>query len=177
MANKLCYVEAGSDDGTIGTDTSTTSTTLRAIYDITQGFVDYGWAAIQTSGITTANVITAATLYWYHVSYTKSDEVDYSRIISIADGATLLDSSANPGSGGWKNYIFNSTASLENISLTGKTTFYFEVADTADEYNRYWSLRSKNNTTNPTGTWAPYLSIDYDPVATGGPTIGYIISL
>lgn len=173
MTRIICSATTGSDDGHIGTDTSTTINLLWINHDATADMINYGWSNIETSAITTSNIVTAATLYWYHTSYEKSEEVEFNRDIYIDPGPMILNSDAQPGAAGWKNHVLESSE-LSYINKSGKTKLLFKVEDPGPDYMRSWLIRSKNY---PGGAMGPYLLIDYDPVAVGGPTIGFIIGV
>lgn len=158
-------VATGDKDGTAGDAANTDGVGLVAMYVHSLGDPapnSGGYAYIDTSAIG-SDVISAATLYWYHQSYTKTKSLAYSRTIYV--GASLvLNSSATP-SAGWNSEAL-SGAELAEINTSGETLVQFGVADPGTG-DRVWTVRAWDY--DGSGTYACYLEVTHAP-ATGGPT-------
>ena len=156
-------VAAGNKDETVGYSANNTGSQMVAQYSTALGDVSsLGRAYIDTSPIGT-DTITAADLFWYHTSYTKSKLTTYSRLISI-NGVGILNSSATPAAAGWHSQALDATA-IAAINKTGESIIIFDV-DNANPYDRAWSIRAWNHV--PTGVSACYLRVTHAPA--GGPT-------
>ena len=161
-------VTASAKDETIGDGANTNGTTLVAKFlNALGGLESYGKALIDTSAIGT-DVISAATLYWYHVSYTKTKAATFHRRIKIGglSGLSLLDSTATPPAAGWHSEVLT-PSEIALINQTGETEIRFIVDDPGSTYDRLWTLQSWDYV--PTGTRACYLAVTHAP-ASGGPT-------
>jgi hypothetical protein len=121
------------------------------------------YAYIDTSPIGT-DVISAATLYWYHVSYTKTPKAEtYQRFIGVG-ASVILDSAATPPAAGWHSHALEA-GELASINKTGNTGVWFQVGDPTTQ-QRYWQIRAWDY--SPTGTYSCYLAVTHAPA--GGPT-------
>lgn len=160
------YVGASADDGITGTESNTTSTSLRPEFNNAEGedsTLNDAFAYIDTSGIPDGDTITAATLYWYHASYTYTDYIR--RIISIGGSTPIIFDVTGPaGSAGWHSHELEASE-LGYINKSGKTNFWFTVDHElgAGEL-QLWALRSYNYSGNAHG---PYLEVTH---SSGGPT-------
>lgn len=161
-------VTASAKDETVsdyGID-STTATTMQANFINSLGSparTSYGKALLDTSAIGT-DTISAATLYWYHESYTKTKAATFHRRIKVG-GTAVLDSSATPAAAGWHSEALTS-GELALINKTGETEVLFDVADPGGSYDRSWAVRSWDN--GGAGAYACYLAVTHAPA--GGPT-------
>lgn len=157
------YVEASADDGTSGTNANTDGDYLVAMNNqsITPALVSFGWAFINTNGIPVAATITAATLHWYHHSYTLSGRGNtYHRqiILSEPGGGSILDSSATPPAAGWHSVALDSIR-FPAINRTGKTEFRFTVNEPASGMSRLWNVRSWDY--GDSNEFAAYLEVEF----------------
>lgn len=157
-------VTASVKDETVGTGANTNGTTLAAVINNALASSSYGYARLDTAAIGT-DVISAATLFWYHDGYTKTKTVAFSRKITIGT-ATILDSTATPAAVGWHSEVLTAGEFAE-INKTGETIVQFLVNDPGGSDFRSWLVRAWDFV--PTGTYACYLDVTHAP-ASGGPT-------
>ena len=160
-------VSASADDETVGHGASTTGVDLIAkVLNSAGGLISNGRALIDTSAIGT-DVISAATLYWYHVVYTKTKAATFHRRINIDDilvGLSILDSAATPAAAGWHSEVLT-PGEIALINKTGYTELFFLVDDPGGAYDRYWEVQSWDYGDH---SRACYLAATH--AAAGGPT-------
>jgi hypothetical protein len=158
-------VTASNKDGTAGDSHDDTSALLSATQnnDPISPAYNYAWAELDTSAIGT-DVISAATLYWYHSSYTKTKAATYGRVITVG-ASTILNTAATPAAAGWHSEVLTS-GELASINKTGDTTVHFQVGNPGSTYFRTWQLRAWDY--DGAGGFACYLEITHAPA--GGPT-------
>ncbi len=149
--------------GSVGSFDTTTTLIAECVNSLGDPITANAWANIDTSAIGT-DTISAATLYWYHVSYTKSKSATYHRRVRVG-GSAILDNSDTPAAAGWHSEALTS-GELSLINKTGDTAIGFEVDDPGSSYDRVWSIQAWDYT--PTGTRACYLAVTH--AAAGGPT-------
>ena len=155
-------VTTSARDGVTGTHPDTTATLLRAEENNSSGVHNLVFADIDTSAIGT-DTITAATLYWYHDSYTKTKAATFSRNVLVG-GVNIFNSSATPAAAGWHSEALTG-GELVNINKTGDTAIEFSVDDPGSTYFRLWTIRAWDY---DSGASACYLAITH--AAAGGPT-------
>lgn len=155
-------VTTGADDYD---DVQSTNTYLNILSDDTLG-VDYeGFALLDTTAPEANIVITAATLWWNNLSYTKSRNASYQgSILMSIDGSSYNDiiySFTTAPTIGWLAHSLDSQY-LDLINLTGKTYIQFNTDNPGSGYNRNWRVRAYEEF--PFGSYSAKLVIDYDIV-------------
>jgi len=170
MSVTNCHVPNSGSDGVTGTYPDTSATVLIAMSNIAVGEYLTAVIDIDTSPIGT-DAISAATLYWYHVSYTKTPKAEtYQRLISVGS-STILDSTATPPAAGWHSHALEA-GELASINKTGNTRVWLQVGDPTIQ-QRNWQIRAWDY--SPTGTFSCYLEVTH--AAAGGPTTVSILGV
>lgn len=156
-------VTASAKDETVGSGANTNGAALVVSFlNSAGGLNSYGRALIDTSAIGT-DVISAATVYWYHDSYSKTKAAAFHRRVQV-NGTAVLESSATPAAAGWHNEVLTS-GELALINKTGETEIHFEVDDPGSTYDRTWSVAAWDYGDH---SRACYLVVTH--AAAGGPT-------
>jgi hypothetical protein len=155
-------VAASEFDEQLGTGANTTGTEIVASINNLIGANSYGYIRLDTSAIGT-DTITSATLHWYHVGYTKSKTVGFSRRITVG-ASVVLDSALTPPAAGWHSEVLD-PGELGDINPAGDTLVQFSVLDPGGLENRSWTIQTWDYTDH---SRACYLEVAH--AAAGGPT-------
>lgn len=166
----LYDIAINSDDWYItdGVPVNGTTTLLQTINNvISPSIIQISIGLIDTTGIPAGDVITAATIHWYHDSYSSSrgvtktfyirmQKADLSGFITIFSGTYV--------SSGWKSHALTAAELLE-INKGGQTQLRFQVQDPGGVLLRASEIRAREYGTD--GTYDMYLDITHAPA---GPT-------
>jgi len=161
-------VATGVDDFTIrftdgsGTTTDYTATTLLASFSrvLAPYFTDSAYMECNTSAIPDADVISAATFYFYASAYTISKGVTKTYILWMGvGGSAVIIKTGTFVSAGWINEILTASELLL-IEKAGLTQFRVSVDDPGALKSRSMTITALESGTN-----TAYLSVTHAPAS------------
>ena len=160
MSQIIGAVTASTRDYQIGWQAGS-STSLLSIQETPDlGLSTQGRADLDTSGIGSGQVISAATLYWYNDSDSSTaGKPGFDHRIRFVFSTEIYQSTVVE-SAGWNSQALT-VGEFTEINTDNYTTFEFWVPDPGAGKSRAWGIRAWDYTDDD--TWSIYLVVDYDP--------------